>query len=66
MCPAQRRQAWLAQSADVRGWKGVTFSIGGGGRQRAERLAGRPKTNRAAEMAASDQAATFIERSAEL
>jgi hypothetical protein len=24
-CPAQRRQAWLTQSADVRGWKGVTF-----------------------------------------
>jgi hypothetical protein len=63
MCPAQRRQAWLAQSADVRGWKGVTFSIRGaeGGRQRAKRLAGRPKTNRAAEMAASDQAATSIE-----
>jgi hypothetical protein len=26
MCPAQRRQAWLAQSAAVRSWKGVVLS----------------------------------------
>jgi hypothetical protein len=25
MCPAQRRQAWLTQSAEVRAWKGVTL-----------------------------------------
>ena len=67
MCPAQRRHAWLAQSADVRGWKGVTFNMrdaegprtrsGGWMRRRTPRR--RPKTNRAGEMAASDQLAVL-------
>ena len=41
MYPDQRRQAWLAHSADVRAWNGVVFSISKGNRARAYLLVAR-------------------------